>query len=60
MRIKDMSSEALIKAYGIGSAKEATWRPGPNGRGKKTFEKLCKRNADLEKELLRRLNERGQ
>lgn len=30
MRIKDMSNEALIKAYGIGSANEATWRPGPN------------------------------
>lgn len=30
MRFKDMCNEALIKAYGIGSANEATWRPGPN------------------------------
>jgi G:T/U-mismatch repair DNA glycosylase len=59
MRIKNMSNEQLVKAYGVGSAKEATWLPSNSGRGRKSFEKLCKRNAALEKELLRRLNERG-
>ena len=56
MRIKDMSNEQLVDAYAIGCAKEATWTPGPNGRGRKTFEKITARNEKLKEELLRRLN----
>ena len=58
MKIKDMSNEQLVDAYAIGCAKEATWTPGPNGRGRKTFEKITARNEALKKELLRRLNQK--
>lgn len=55
MRISQMDNKQLVDAYAIASAQEATWVPGPNGRGRKKYESILKRAQLLEKEILQRM-----
>lgn len=56
-KVKDLSNQELVAEYGYIAAKEATWIPGPNGRGIKQFEKTMQQSQLLRIELLSRLGE---
>ncbi|MGW8959688.1 hypothetical protein [Paenibacillus sp. NPDC055715] len=56
-KVKDLSNQELVDEYGYIAAKEATWIPGPNGRGIKQFEQTMQQSQLLRIELLSRLGE---